>query len=144
MLGRTLVFVFLKSPYFFHNFFLDTSGRPHNCLKIQLLTKLGGEDRVINLNSLQLLLVLYVFGSSEKTHIKFSDTLVHRYASEYASTLLKKLYEDGIYMRPLGNVIYLMCGPCTSPIKCQRLLEILYKRLEEFGEEQGVGVASVQ
>lgn len=66
------------------------------------------------------------------------------YASEYASTLLKKLYEDGIYMRPLGNVIYLMCGPCTSPTTCQRLLEILYKRLEEFGNEQIVGVASIQ
>ncbi|KAK4415274.1 Bifunctional dethiobiotin synthetase/7,8-diamino-pelargonic acid aminotransferase, mitochondrial [Sesamum alatum] len=54
------------------------------------------------------------------------------YASMYASSLLKKLREDGIYMRPLGNVIYLMCGPCTSPDICRRLLEKVYDRIQEF------------
>nr|GME13234.1 bifunctional dethiobiotin synthetase/7,8-diamino-pelargonic acid aminotransferase, mitochondrial [Ipomoea batatas] len=37
------------------------------------------------------------------------------YASLYAANLIQKLRGDGIYMRPLGNVIYVMCGPCTSP-----------------------------
>ncbi|CAN4106517.1 unnamed protein product [Withania somnifera] len=44
------------------------------------------------------------------------------YASLYATSLLQKLREDGIFMRPLGNVIYLMCGPCTSPESCSNLL----------------------
>ncbi|XP_057463174.1 bifunctional dethiobiotin synthetase/7,8-diamino-pelargonic acid aminotransferase, mitochondrial isoform X1 [Actinidia eriantha] len=60
------------------------------------------------------------------------------YASLYARSLLQNLREDGIYTRPLGNVIYLMCGPCTSPQTCRQLLEILYKRLEEFGQANQV------
>ncbi|KAK4404550.1 Bifunctional dethiobiotin synthetase/7,8-diamino-pelargonic acid aminotransferase, mitochondrial [Sesamum angolense] len=55
------------------------------------------------------------------------------YASMYASSLLKNLREDGIYMRPLGNVIYMMCGPCTSPDICRSLLEKVYDRIQEFG-----------
>lgn len=54
------------------------------------------------------------------------------YASLYARSLLQKLREDGIYMRPLGNVIYLMCGPCTSPQSCSILLNKVYTRLEEL------------
>lgn len=54
------------------------------------------------------------------------------YGSLYAASLLKKLREDGVYMRPLGNVIYLMCGPCSSPEVCSQLLLKLYQRLEEF------------
>ncbi|MED6191570.1 Bifunctional dethiobiotin synthetase/7,8-diamino-pelargonic acid aminotransferase, mitochondrial [Stylosanthes scabra] len=54
------------------------------------------------------------------------------YASLYARSLLENLREDGIYMRPLGNVIYLLCGPCTSADICNQILVKLYKRLEEF------------
>lgn len=55
-----------------------------------------------------------------------------RYGSLYATSLLLKLREDGVYMRPLGNVIYLMCGPCTSPEVCRQLLIKLHLRLEDF------------
>ncbi|KAJ6382123.1 hypothetical protein OIU77_030723 [Salix suchowensis] len=54
------------------------------------------------------------------------------YASLYACSLLQKLREDGVHTRPLGNVIYLMCGPFTSPEICTSLLIKLHKRLEEF------------
>ncbi|KAJ1433507.1 Pyridoxal phosphate-dependent transferase, major domain [Sesbania bispinosa] len=54
------------------------------------------------------------------------------YGSLYARPLLQKLREDGVYMRPLGNVIYLLSGPCTPPVTCNQLLVKLYKRLEEF------------
>ncbi|TKY54599.1 Bifunctional dethiobiotin synthetase/7,8-diamino-pelargonic acid aminotransferase [Spatholobus suberectus] len=54
------------------------------------------------------------------------------YGSLYARPLLQKLREDGIYIRPLGNVIYLLCGPCTSSEVCSQLLVKLYRRLEEF------------
>ncbi|EYU42431.1 hypothetical protein MIMGU_mgv1a0184291mg, partial [Erythranthe guttata] len=57
------------------------------------------------------------------------------YASTYATSLVEKLREDGIYMRPLGNVIYLMCGPCTSPDICRVLLEKVYARIQEFGRQ---------
>lgn len=56
------------------------------------------------------------------------------YASMYAISLLRSLREDGIYMRPLGNVIYLMCGPCTSPRICAELLNKLYRGLQEFDQ----------
>ncbi|KAL4564280.1 hypothetical protein LXL04_028340 [Taraxacum kok-saghyz] len=60
------------------------------------------------------------------------------YASQCASSLLVKLREDGIYMRPLGNVIYMMCGPCTSSHLCLQMLERLYTRLNEFRHEKSL------
>ena len=62
-----------------------------------------------------------------------------RYASLYATSLLKKIREDGIYTRPLGNVIYLMCGPCTSPQVCSQIMNKLIRRLDEFSEVKNVG-----
>ncbi|CDP02956.1 unnamed protein product [Coffea canephora] len=60
------------------------------------------------------------------------------YASLYATSLLKKIREDGIYTRPLGNVIYLMCGPCTSPQVCSQTMNKLIRRLDEFSEVKNV------
>lgn len=55
------------------------------------------------------------------------------YASLYASSLVQKLVEqDGISLRRLGNVIYLMCTPCTLPQTCSQLLKKVHKRVEEF------------
>ncbi|KAL2928922.1 Bifunctional dethiobiotin synthetase/7 8-diamino-pelargonic acid aminotransferase mitochondrial [Bienertia sinuspersici] len=54
------------------------------------------------------------------------------YGSTFATSLLRQLRDDGIYMRPLGNVIYLMCGPCTSSTKCNQLLMKFYSRIDEF------------
>ncbi|CAO2841742.1 unnamed protein product [Amaranthus hypochondriacus] len=54
------------------------------------------------------------------------------YSSTMATSLLQKLREDGIFMRPLGNVIYMMCGPCSSPNICSQLLVKLYRRIDEF------------
>lgn len=54
------------------------------------------------------------------------------YGSVYAGSLVQNLREDGVYMRPLGNVIYLICGPCTSPQVCRRLLVTLHARLDQF------------
>lgn len=54
------------------------------------------------------------------------------YASTFASSLLKQLREDGIYTRPLGNVVYFMCGPCTPPHICNNLLQKLLIRLDDF------------
>ncbi|KAG5006694.1 hypothetical protein JHK82_024631 [Glycine max] len=43
-----------------------------------------------------------------------------------------KLREDGVYMRPLGNVIYLLCGPSTFVEVCNQFTRKLLRRLEEF------------
>nr|CAB3482573.1 unnamed protein product [Digitaria exilis] len=52
------------------------------------------------------------------------------YASLYASSLVQQLRkEDDIYVRPLGNVIYLMCGPCTARDSCSRQLFKVHRRL---------------
>ncbi|KAL1558381.1 Bifunctional dethiobiotin synthetase/7,8-diamino-pelargonic acid aminotransferase, mitochondrial [Salvia divinorum] len=58
------------------------------------------------------------------------------YASTYASSLLQTLRGDGIYMRPLGNVVYLMCGPCTPRDTCRHLLDKVYSRIHEFGQQK--------
>jgi dethiobiotin synthetase/adenosylmethionine--8-amino-7-oxononanoate aminotransferase len=55
------------------------------------------------------------------------------YASLYASSLIRQLREeDNIYARPLGNVIYLMCGPCTTQDSCTRQLAKVHRRLQKL------------
>ncbi|CAN1292283.1 Bifunctional dethiobiotin synthetase/7,8-diamino-pelargonic acid aminotransferase, mitochondrial [Linum perenne] len=54
------------------------------------------------------------------------------YGSTYARELVMKLREDGVYMRPLGNVIYLMSTPLTKPHTCNQLLLTLFSRLQQF------------
>jgi hypothetical protein len=36
---------------------------------------------------------------------------------------------QGAYVRPLGNVLYLMATPTTSPAKCSELLDLLKSEL---------------
>ncbi|KAL0710096.1 hypothetical protein Bca4012_017074 [Brassica carinata] len=58
----------------------------------------------------------------ENTNFWYLVVICFRYASLYAKSLLEMLREDGIFMRTLGNVVYLMCGPCALPEICKRLL----------------------
>ncbi|XP_071729663.1 bifunctional dethiobiotin synthetase/7,8-diamino-pelargonic acid aminotransferase, mitochondrial [Rutidosis leptorrhynchoides] len=66
------------------------------------------------------------------------------YTSRCATSLLEKLHEDGIYMRPLGDVIYIMCGPCASPQVCLRMLNTFYARLGEFWQGKIQNAREVQ
>ncbi|CAI5473349.1 unnamed protein product [Closterium sp. Yama58-4] len=52
------------------------------------------------------------------------------YGSSAAKDLLSRLRQHGIYARPLGNVVYFMCGPFTPPSTCTRLLRILLALLD--------------
>ncbi|KAJ7299278.1 hypothetical protein O6H91_Y261100 [Diphasiastrum complanatum] len=54
------------------------------------------------------------------------------YSSMLASNLIERLKSDGIYARPLGNVVYLMCGPMTSVTCCTDLLQRLFSHLKVF------------
>lgn len=47
------------------------------------------------------------------------------YASMLSKELVENLRQEGIYTRPLGNVVYLMCGPLTQPKTCTTMLEKL-------------------
>ncbi|KAL3684990.1 hypothetical protein R1sor_003012 [Riccia sorocarpa] len=54
------------------------------------------------------------------------------YTSTSTKGLIQMLRADGIYTRPLGNVVYLMCGPLTSPASCTSLLEVLLRNLDQM------------
>ncbi len=56
--------------------------------------------------------------------------LMCRYASVLSKGLVEGLRHDGIYVRPLGNVVYLMCGPLTNPESCSTLLQKLHAQLD--------------
>lgn len=54
------------------------------------------------------------------------------YASLSSRGIVQALREDGIYNRPLGNVLYFMCGPITAPSTCSKLLHQLSHQLDAF------------
>eukprot|EP00897_Mesotaenium_endlicherianum_P005913 jgi/Mesen1/534/ME000104S10626 len=58
-----------------------------------------------------------------------TDAASSGYASTAARGIIQDLREDGVYARPLGNVIYFMCGPAASPDACGLLLRKLELRL---------------
>ncbi|KAJ3693384.1 hypothetical protein LUZ60_008864 [Juncus effusus] len=58
------------------------------------------------------------------------------YGSQYTTSLIRKLREDGVYMRPLGNVIYLMCGPCTPRDSCNQQLTKVYRRISALDSKR--------
>ncbi|KAG7538494.1 Aminotransferase class-III [Arabidopsis suecica] len=95
------------------------------------LRELWDEELVQQISSHSAVQRVVVIGTLFALELK-ADSSNSGYASLYAKSLLEMLRKDGIFTRPLGNVIYLMCGPCTSPEICRRLLTKLYKRLGEF------------
>lgn len=44
--------------------------------------------------------------------------------------LVKYLFENGVYARPLGNVVYVMVSPLTSRGECSRMCELLRDAIE--------------
>ena len=53
------------------------------------------------------------------------------YSSSAARDVTRRLLGQGVYARPLGNVVYLMCTPFTDPAVCDRMLEKLLSSLSE-------------
>eukprot|EP00177_Eucheuma_denticulatum_P007103 GFKZ01012915.1.p1 GENE.GFKZ01012915.1~~GFKZ01012915.1.p1 ORF type:complete len:759 (-),score=112.19 GFKZ01012915.1:2737-5013(-) len=56
------------------------------------------------------------------------------YAATAAQDLVEHLRESDIFVRPLGNVIYLMCTPLTEKRDCDFLMQKVYSAL---GGEEG-------
>lgn len=52
------------------------------------------------------------------------------YAATGAYDLAQELKEEGIFARPLGNVIYMMCTPVSHKAHCRMLLARLMKALD--------------
>uniref|UniRef100_A0A0D3C975 Uncharacterized protein n=1 Tax=Brassica oleracea var. oleracea TaxID=109376 RepID=A0A0D3C975_BRAOL len=96
-----------------------------------ILRELWDEELVQQISCHSAVQRVVVIGTLFALELKV-DASNSRYASLYAKSLLQMLREDGIFMRPLGNVVYLMCGPCTSPEICRELLSKLYIRFGEF------------
>jgi adenosylmethionine-8-amino-7-oxononanoate aminotransferase len=58
------------------------------------------------------------------------DHALHRYNSiGRTKGIIKNMRAQGAYVRPLGNVLYLMATPTTSPAKCTELLHLLQSEL---------------
>lgn len=57
------------------------------------------------------------------------ETKQQGYHASVTQELLDSLLTQGIYTRPLGNVIYLMCSPCTEFQVCDQLLDKLLENL---------------
>eukprot|EP00268_Persea_americana_P043244 TRINITY_DN4341_c0_g1_i3.p1 TRINITY_DN4341_c0_g1~~TRINITY_DN4341_c0_g1_i3.p1 ORF type:complete len:169 (+),score=21.26 TRINITY_DN4341_c0_g1_i3:1189-1695(+) len=95
------------------------------------LRELWDNELLIRISSHPAVLRVIVLGTlfALELKAKSSDT---GYASLYSLSLVRKLRGDGIYTRPLGNVIYFMCGPCTSPQVCNQVLSKIYQRIDEF------------
>jgi len=50
-------------------------------------------------------------------------------AASLSAPVVKYLFDNGVYARPLGNVVYIMVSPLTSSEKCSRLCQILREAL---------------
>ena len=50
-------------------------------------------------------------------------------AAARSRPVVKYLFDHGVYVRPLGNVIYIMVSPLTSQEECARLCKILRKAI---------------
>lgn len=115
-----------KDPHANHN--INSEGR--------LLRELWDAELVHQISSHPTVQRVVVLGTVCALELK-AEGVNSGYGSLFASSLVRKLREDGIYTRPLGNVIYLMCGPCTPPHICSQLLVKLHRRLDEFHQAKG-------
>ncbi|KAI4344386.1 hypothetical protein L6164_011620 [Bauhinia variegata] len=111
--------------------FKDPCSNPNITAEGRLLRELWDDKLVHQISSLPAVQRVITLGTLFALELEAEGNNAG-YGSLYARTLLQNLREDGIFMRPLGNVIYLMSGPCTSPEICSQLLIKLYGRLEEF------------
>lgn len=55
------------------------------------------------------------------------------YTSGAAAGLAAQLRQDGVYVRPLGSLLYLMCTPTSSRARCDQLLGRLEALLQQGG-----------
>ncbi|THU55519.1 hypothetical protein C4D60_Mb11t07430 [Musa balbisiana] len=116
--------------------FKDPNTNANFDIERKMLKELWDVKLVHGLSSLPAVQRVVVLGTLLAVELK-ADGCDTGYASLYTSSLVQQLRADGLYIRPLGNVIYLMCSPCTSPHFCSQQLCKLHQRIYEFSERRG-------
>jgi dethiobiotin synthetase/adenosylmethionine--8-amino-7-oxononanoate aminotransferase len=90
-------------------------------------------EQAKELSRLPLVERAFALGTVLSVTIKPKDDAGSGYAaSSQTIPIVKKLREQGIYARPLGNVVYIMASPLTSKAECARVTSILHKTIEDF------------
>ncbi|XP_064945630.1 bifunctional dethiobiotin synthetase/7,8-diamino-pelargonic acid aminotransferase, mitochondrial isoform X2 [Musa acuminata AAA Group] len=115
--------------------FKDPNTNANFDIERKMLKELWDVKLVHGLSSLPAVQRVVVLGTLLAVELK-ADGCDTGYASLYTSSLVQQLRADGLYIRPLGNVIYLMCSPCTSPHFCSQQLCKLHQRIYEFSERR--------
>ena len=57
-------------------------------------------------------------------------------AASRSIPIVKKLFEEGVYARPLGNVVYIMVSPLTSKEVCSKLCKTLASAIGSVIQKQ--------
>ncbi|XP_074586967.1 bifunctional dethiobiotin synthetase/7,8-diamino-pelargonic acid aminotransferase, mitochondrial-like [Curcuma longa] len=115
--------------------FKDPSTNPNIDSERKILKQLWDMELVQTISAHPAVERVVVLGTLFALQLK-SDGSDAGYASLFASSLVQQLRADGLYIRPLGNVIYLMCGPCTSPHFCTEQLHKVHRSICEFSKRQ--------
>jgi dethiobiotin synthetase/adenosylmethionine--8-amino-7-oxononanoate aminotransferase len=93
-------------------------------------------ERVQSLSKLPLVQQSFSLGTVLAVTIQPNDSEGSGYAAGSRTTpMVRHLRENGVFARPLGNVIYIMTSPLTSPEECSRLCDVLEDTIRLFGKE---------
>lgn len=84
----------------------------------------------------------FTLGTVLAVTIKPEDGTSGYGATSQTVPIVQSLRQDGVFARPLGNVIYTMVSPLTSREECTRLTDILYKTIKKIGEGGGQSLSS--
>lgn len=89
------------------------------------------QEDVLRISKLPLVQESMSFGTVLAVTIEPESSEGSGYAAASRSIpVVKKLFAEGVYARPLGNVVYIMVSPLTSKADCSKLCEILAHAIE--------------
>lgn len=107
-------------------FRLHNQGEYEDEVEIDGTMKYFSQDDVSSLLELLLVQESMALGTVLAVTIEPDSSGSSGYATASRSIpIVKYLFEKGVYVRPLGNVVYIMVSPLTSRDECLRLSHIL-------------------
>ncbi|HEX7844640.1 MAG TPA: aminotransferase class III-fold pyridoxal phosphate-dependent enzyme, partial [Chitinophagaceae bacterium] len=56
------------------------------------------------------------------------------YLSKVKEETMQLALEQGVFLRPLGNTVYIMPPYCVSPIQLQKLYSVLHMIIEKISD----------
>jgi adenosylmethionine---8-amino-7-oxononanoate aminotransferase len=56
------------------------------------------------------------------------------YLNDIATTITQKALAKAVYLRPLGNTVYIMPPYCISEAELERVYEVMVEVVEELGK----------